>query len=77
MEVEKIRGESLSKEELAMEMSKLKKHLAERGYASKGDQKAGFKLGRKTKKGYEMLQLWKERTYGPRVQRGTKMERRS
>ena len=45
MEVEEVRGGSLSKEELAQEVSELKKRLEERGSASKGDQTARFMPG--------------------------------
>ena len=50
MEVKEGRGGSPSKEELAQEVSELKKRLAERGLASKGAQKARFTPGQNTKK---------------------------
>ena len=50
IEVEEGRGGSLSKEELAQEVSELKKLLADRGSALKGAPKARFTPGQNTKR---------------------------
>ena len=50
IEVKEGRGGSLSKEELAQEVSELKKRLAERVLASKGAQKAHLTPGQNTKR---------------------------
>ena len=50
MEVKEVRGGSLSREELAQEVSELKKRLEERELESKGSQKAHFTPEQNTKK---------------------------
>ena len=50
MEAKEVRGGSPSKEELAQEVSELKKRLADRGSASKGAPKASFTPGQNTKR---------------------------
>ena len=50
IEVKEGRGGSLSKEELAQEVSELKKRLADRGSASKGAQKARVTPRQSTKR---------------------------
>ena len=50
LEVKEVRGGSLPKEELAQEVSELKKCLEEMGSAPKGDQTARFIPGKNKKK---------------------------